>query len=126
MDYNTFKEIIGFSIPFPYPDKKNYVFSKNHRNEENLPAEFISTKVVEFVKSLKEANGKHIWLVGGGEINKTLLNNDLIDEIILTIKPVILGEGIPMFSSGTEFRKFQIIESTTLHNNFVQIKMRRK
>jgi dihydrofolate reductase len=46
---------------------------------------------------LKDQHGKNIWLIGGGEINTTLLNAGLIDEMILTIIPIILGKGIPLF-----------------------------
>lgn len=126
MGYNTYKEILGFNIPFPYPDKKNYVFSKNHQKQEDLPVEFVSSEIIEFVSRLKQLKGKDIWLIGGSQINKVLLNNNLIDEIIITIKTVVLGDGIPMFSKGTEFRKFEIINSKVLDNNFVQITLKKK
>jgi dihydrofolate reductase len=126
MGYNTYKEILGFDVPFPYPDKENYVFSRNHTKQEDLPVKFVSSDICDFVSELKKSKGKDIWLIGGGKINKVLLNNDLIDEIIITIKTVILGEGIPLFSSGTEFKKFEVIESKTLDNTFVQITMKKK
>lgn len=126
MGYNTYKEILGFDIPFPYLKTKNYVFSRNHTKKENLPVEFISSDIVRFVSDLKQNNGKDIWLIGGGEINKILLNNNLIDEIILTIKTVVLGNGISLFGSNNELNKFEVISSKTLDKSLIEIHLKRK
>ncbi|MBI9053708.1 MAG: dihydrofolate reductase [Bacteroidales bacterium] len=126
MGYNTYKEIVNFGIPFPYPDKKNYVFSKNHEKKEDNPVEFIKSNIVEFVSNLKQLDEKDIWLIGGGEINKILLNKNLIDEIIITIKSVVLGKGIPLFANGTDFKKFKITKVEKFDDSFAQIIMERK
>ena len=48
---------------------------------------------------MKEQPGKDIWLVGGGQINTVMLKaGGLIDEVILTVFPLVLGEGIQVFS----------------------------
>lgn len=64
MGFNTYKFIVDAGVPFPYPDKKNYVFSRNHTNIENNPVEFVSSDIVEFVSNLKNKEGADIWLVG--------------------------------------------------------------
>jgi dihydrofolate reductase len=51
---------------------------------------------VEFVRTLKEKPGKDIWLFGGGELFRTLLEARLVDTVEPAILPVMLGEGIPM------------------------------
>jgi len=121
--YNTYNVILNFGIPFPYPDKKNYVFSKNHSKLDDNPVEFISSDIVEFVANLKEEKGKNIWLIGGGQINKILLNANLIDEIILGIKPVVIGQGIKLFADNDNFSKFKISEVNFFDKTFMQIKM---
>jgi len=126
MGYNTYKTIINFGIPFPYANKTNYVFSRIHQKKEDNPVEFISDNIVEFVSDLKQSDGKNIWLIGGGEINKQLLNANLIDEIILTIKTVVLGQGIPLFAEGTELKNFKIVKVETLSDTLVQLIMERK
>jgi len=126
MGYNTYKAILKFGIPFPYPTKKNYVFSRNHKKMEDNPVEFISNNITDFVSDLKESEGKDIWLIGGGKINKLLLNANLIDEIIITIKTVVLGQGIPLFAKGTEFKKFKVVKVDTFSDTLVQIIMERK
>jgi dihydrofolate reductase len=83
-----------------YKGKKVYVFTrkkvrkKNNNNEQDV--EYIDTNIQDFVTSLTQSIGKDIWLIGGGEIVSVLLNAGLVDEIILSIHPIILGTGIPL------------------------------
>jgi dihydrofolate reductase len=95
--YNTYKLTLTFDS-FPYPDKKNFVFSSHHGHQEETPVNFITGDPAEFVKDLKSKPGKDIWLVGGGQINTLMLNARLIDELIISIHPLILGKGIPLFA----------------------------
>jgi dihydrofolate reductase len=50
--------------------------------------------------------GKAIWLMGGGELIREFLAQDLIDEFILSVHPVLLGDGIALFPPG--FRKMEL------------------
>ena len=50
-----------------------------------------------FMESLRELGGKDIWLMGGGKTIETFLQEDYIDEYIITVTPTILGKGIPLF-----------------------------
>lgn len=97
MGNTTYQQIHGFDIPFPYPNKENYVFTRNPEIRENENVQFITGNLISFVRDLKEENGKHIWLVGGSQINKLMYNAGLIDEMILFVMPIILGDGIPLF-----------------------------
>lgn len=127
MGHNTYEEILSFGIPFPYSDKINYVFTRTERANDENPVEFITEDPVKFVSELKkETFGGDIWLIGGSQINKSLLNGNLIDEIILSIHPVVIGSGIPLFAEGTWKKDFEIIETVAFENIFVQIHFRRK
>jgi dihydrofolate reductase len=64
---------------------------------------------VEFARNLKRAPDKDIWLVVGGEIKRLLLDHDLIDRIILTVFPIILGGGIPLFARGGKETAFRLL-----------------
>lgn len=102
MGYNTYKFIEDLDVPYPYPDKKNFVFSSSHQKAKPNPAIFVATDIVEFTASLKQESGMDIWLVGGGKINSKLLNAGLIDEFIITYIPVVLGSGIPLFADNAD------------------------
>lgn len=81
---------------FPYKDKQCFVFSGSKQGkDENV--QFFSGDITEFMKKLKQEEGKDIWIVGGGELLHHFVENRLVDEWIISIAPTILGDGIPLF-----------------------------
>lgn len=126
MGHNTYKEILSFDVPFPYPDKKNYVFSRSGLKTGEPPVEFITTDPAAFVAKIKKKPGKNIWLIGGGQINKILLDANLIDEIILSVRSVVLGDGIKLFSSETAIKEFSLIKTVPLDQHFAQLILSKK
>ncbi len=120
MGNSTYQEILGFGKPFPYPEKVNYVFTKsNHQDNENV--KFINSDIHHFVQELKSQNGSDIWLIGGGKINTVMMDHELIDEIILTVMPICLGEGIPLFSPGSKSVKWKLSSSRAYESGVVQL-----
>ena len=79
---------------------------------------FIYENHIGLIKSLKKQNGKDIWLIGGGQINTLLLKHNLIDQLKLFIMPILLPEGIELFSGILPETKF-ILESCKNYNNGV-------
>lgn len=77
----------------------HYVFSRQPP-PPSLPAgvEFISGTVRAFAQRLKHEKGRNIWLMGGGEIIASFLDEGAIDEFIVSIVPVFIGEGIPLLA----------------------------
>jgi len=105
----TYEQILTFDCAYPYADKKSYVFSRNSgENKENI--EFVSD-MIDFAKKLVESPGKGIWLVGGGEIISAFLKAGLIDEIILSEIPIVIGSGIPLFKNVGKDIRFDILET---------------
>ena len=105
---------------FPYPDKTNYVFTRGIPPPDTSHVRFISAHIAAFVRSLKKVSGKDIWLVGGGQVNTVMLNEGLIDEMILTIFPLVLGEGIPLFAPGATRSLFKTVGSETYETGLIQ------
>lgn len=81
----------------PYEGMETFVFSKTLKTSGVAGVEIVSGDLKEFVGKLKAAEGKNIWLAGGGELAKSFLNADLVDEISLGATPVLLGTGRPLF-----------------------------
>jgi dihydrofolate reductase len=97
MGNNTYKDVLTLSETYPYPDKNNYVFTRDSTQKNTEFVQFISRDITAFVAELKKETGKDIWLAGGGQLNGALLQADLIDEMILHVIPVVLGDGLPLF-----------------------------
>lgn len=81
---------------FPYKGKECYVFSRT-KKEDNEYVHFVNDNVIELTRKLKQTDGKKIWIVGGGNLLHTFLQEDLVDELIINIAPVLIGKGIPLF-----------------------------
>lgn len=84
---------------FPYKGKTCYVFTRSKRKETD-DVTFVNDDVRSFVSRLKKQPGRNIWLVGGGELVHAFLQENLVDELIVTVAPSLLGKGIPLFPEG--------------------------
>jgi dihydrofolate reductase len=81
----------------PYGAMEAYVFSNTLKTSGVEGVEIVSGDLKEFVSNLKARDGKNIWLSGGGDLAKSFLNENLVDEIHLGITPLLLGSGLPLF-----------------------------
>jgi dihydrofolate reductase len=126
MGKKTYEVCLSFG-PFPYKEKKNYVFTHDTEIQDTEFVEFISEDPVEFVKKLKSESGDKIWLVGGSQINTLMLNAGLIDEFILAVHPRILGDGIPVFS-GTNINEtaFEFVKSEPWESGLILMSYKKK
>jgi dihydrofolate reductase len=76
----------------------NYVFSRKPRKRSASGVEFVSEPVKEFAQRLRATPGKHIWMMGGGELIASFLDAGEIDEFDIHVIPVFIGEGIPFIA----------------------------
>ncbi len=112
MGMKTYLQIVGELSPnrWPYQKKKSVVFT--HRKMRSTEfVEFASGDAGEFVSQLRKQQGKDIWICGGAELVSQLIQADAIDVYDITILPVLLGSGIPLFRQGnplTELRLEQL------------------
>ena len=104
---------------------KAYVMSQTLHPGIRDGVEFVNDSPVELVNKLRARPGKHIWHMGGGELARAFLNDDLIDEIELGMVPVILGEGIPVFPPGFPQRNFRLVANKTYSRGLVVLTYRR-
>lgn len=79
---------------------------------------FVSENAVVTISKLKKEKGKDIWVVGGEKKISFLMDNDLIDEMIITYIPVTLGKGIPLFSEEPD-EDWMLKEEILYDNNSV-------
>lgn len=80
------------------PNVKNYVFSSRPPSSATPGAEFVTEPIAAFARRLRATPGKHIWMMGGGGIIASFLDEGQIDELIIHIIPTLIGEGIPLIA----------------------------
>lgn len=96
MGNKTYQQVLGFG-EYPYSDKEVFVLSKTLQGETENKAKFVNADWQGFINDLRHSSGGVIWLVGGGKTIHYFLKHGFIDELILSIHPIILGSGIPLF-----------------------------
>ncbi len=120
--YNTYRQIIGWGIEFPYKEKKNYVLTKRENIKNAEFVEFINKEPVDFIKKLKEEKGSDIWLIGGGKANTLILNAGLLDEIHVFVMPIILSGGIDLFDAFPKETHLRLFETVTFESGAIGLK----
>lgn len=103
---------------------KSYVFSRTLRLEPDDDLTIVSENAGEFVRELKNQPGKDIWLMGGGELARSLFAEGVIDEISLNIHPVLLGRGISLFPNLPRQINLELIAARSHKNGCVQVDYR--
>ena len=78
---------------------RTIVFSR-HAPPADAPSgvEFVTGAIGPFVKRLREHPGKDIWLMGGGELIDSFLDEHAIDQFVISVIPVFIGDGIPLIA----------------------------
>ena len=76
----------------------NYIFSRKPPRRAAPGVEFVSEPVKAFAQRLRATPGKHIWMMGGGELIASFLDDGEIDEFDIHVIPTLIGEGIPLIA----------------------------
>jgi len=121
MGRKTYEQVLGFGV-WPYGEKKTYVFTRQKeplRREKNV--EFVSGDVGEFVRQLKENTDEDIWLVGGSQLIKVFLEEDLAQDLIVFVVPIILGSGIPLFDRVGKEVRLRMIDTEMYESGLVRL-----
>ena len=100
--------------------KEKYVFSRTQKGTDNK-AIFINDNILEEVNKLKNKPGKDIWLYGGASLITTFINLGLVDEFRLSVHPVILGEGKPLFIDIKQRLNLKMVNTRTFSSGVVQL-----
>lgn len=126
MGRNTFETVCGFDVDWPY-QKPVFVLS-NSLNE--IPEKYadkaflVKGSITEILQEIHQRGYPRLYIDGGRTI-QNFLAEDLIDSMIITTIPKLLGGGIPLFSEMTKELDFECVGSTVFSNGIVQSTFRR-
>ncbi len=109
---------------WPYPSTPCYVFT---RHEHVAPAgtdiTFVRGPVQEFIQDFKDhAGGMNVWVVGGGNLAAQFADAGLLDELILSVIPVVLGEGKRLLPLEGPTTPLELIAARTLGRGIVELR----
>ena len=107
------------------PGMSSYVISRRWKPGKREGFEVVSGSLTSFVRKLKSRPGKNIYLGGGGELARSFLREDLVDELYIGVGPMLLGDGIPGFPGRFPQRDFKLTECKSYSNGSVALRYER-
>ncbi|ETZ21978.1 dihydrofolate reductase family protein [Pedobacter sp. V48] len=110
----------GETIP-GMPVMKEYVFSKSLKTVKQ-GAVLMSDNSITQARKIKEQSGKDIWLYGGAELTDALMKEGLVDELWLSVHPILLGDGKTLFGKQNIRRKLTLLQSKTYETGLVSLR----
>ena len=122
----AYDKVLSFGIPFPHADKQTFVITRTARPKEGNIT-FYNGDLKELMQNLKKEKNheteipKNIFVDGGAEIVNALMKDNLIDEFIISVIPLFLGEGISLFKQGRPETKLKLINSVAFEKGLVQL-----
>jgi len=102
--------------------KSKYVFSRSEQIGGN--ATLINTDLASKVAAIKAQSGKDIWLYGGANLIKTFISMSLIDEYRISVHPVVLGSGKPLFEDVAARINLKLLSTRTFRSGVVELTYR--
>jgi dihydrofolate reductase len=119
MGRKTYELSLSFG-EWPYGDKPAYVFTRQ-TPPVDARVRFVADDAAGLIAELHAQGIQNIWLVGGGALVSTFLHAGLIDEFVISVHPLLLGAGIPLFASGIPRLGLRLLGVTPFASGLVQL-----
>ena len=101
-----------------------YVASRTVRDPSWRPVEVLTDDVPGAVAALKEKPGGTITVLGSGELVRALLAHGLVDELELTVSPLVLGSGKRLFGAAPDVRRLELVSTVPTSTGSVMLRYR--
>ncbi|MFY8107911.1 MAG: dihydrofolate reductase family protein [Bacteroidia bacterium] len=120
----TYDKVISMGFDFPHTDKDSYVITRTPR--PNIGSvKFYTDDIKLLIDKLKSKKGKNIFCDGGAEIVNELLKHNLIDEFIISIIPILVGNGTKLFKDERPELKLELISTKQFDSGLTQLHYKR-
>lgn len=120
MGRKTYEWVISHVPEFIHANKVSYIITRTPKPSVGN-TNFYSGNLRELILTLKTTEGKNIFIDGGAEIVNLLLQDNLIDEFVISVIPVLLGEGIRLFNTGFPAQNLKLLQSRQYEKGLVQL-----
>ena len=101
------------------------MFSSTLAGQTDPNVTFVTEPVVDWLQREKQTDRGTIWLMGGAKLVDECLQAGRVDEIILSIHPILLGNGIPLFRGKQPETRLELVSQRAYHTGLVRLVYRR-
>ena len=118
----------SLSLGAKFDSKDRYIVFSRHAPPAGAPSgvEFVSDPIGPFIDQLREQTGKDIWLMGGGNLIASFLDEHAIDEFVVSVVPVFIGDGIPLIARRHRHVPLELHSVERFEDGLVQLHYRVK
>lgn len=120
MGRRTYDWVMKQVPEFPHADKETFIITRISLPDKGK-IRFYNGGLNALVQQLKRQSGKNIFCDGGGQIVHELLKEKLVDELIISIIPVLLGDGLPLFQHGRPEQVLTLVSCKHFDTGLVQL-----
>lgn len=110
---------------FPHADKESYIITRSPKpmaaHSGKGKVQYYAGDLKELVEKLKSQPGKNIFVDGGAAVVNSLLQAQLVDEIIVSVIPILLGDGVRLFQDGRPEQNLRFVSSKSFPKGLVQM-----
>ena len=100
---------------------RNYVFSRRPPMAHTSDVEFVRAPPARFAKRLRATPGKDAWMMGGAGLIGSFLDAGEIDEFVIHVVPILIGEGIPLISHGRRSVRLRLLSARRFSDSVVRL-----
>lgn len=122
MGRQTYDEVMSFGVPWPYEDAKCYIATSNPNYRTQTPNTHLIAQIDKsWIEKIKEESKQNIWLIGGGSLVSHFMKLDALDDLLISIIPVVLGDGISLFPNTPPETHFKLTKVDNFGNGAVML-----
>lgn len=110
----------------PWKGITTYVFSQALTSIDEKDTVLVNGDTAEETHRIKSMPGKDIWLFGGAQLTTAFINHNLVDELWLSVHPILLGSGKPLFQRIAGRKQLNLLESKAYDSGLVSLRYKMK
>jgi dihydrofolate reductase len=120
----TYEKVLEMGYEYPHTDKDVYIVTRTPKPSIGT-FRFYTGDLSQLVTSMKGQSGKKIYCDGGAEIANELIKHNLIDEFVISVIPILLGDGIKLFNDGRPEQALELISAKQFKKGLTQLHYKR-
>ena len=119
MGRKTYDWILSQVASFPHADKETYVITRTHRKAVGN-VNFYNDDLRVLINDLKSIPGKNIFIDGGAEIVNAALRLKLVDELVISTIPILVGNGTKLFNDDRPEQMLKLLSVKQFDTGLIQ------
>lgn len=120
MGRKTYEFIINSGVDWPYKEQRSIIVTSHQLDQEIAGVESFSGDLSVLIAQLRQ-NKTDTWIVGGGQLQSSLIALGLMDQIEIFVMPVLIGEGVPLWPGIPTHQTAELIDATALEAGVVHL-----